>query len=143
MNGLLLAPIERGSLFLAKLVVNLALLLVFEAMLLPFFFLFFGAGGGASLPSLAVVLVAGSLGLAAIGTLFALAALGTRARELMLPLLILPLQIPLLIAAVKSTDMILQGGSLGALGPWGQLLIGFDIVSVTSGWLVFEYMTVD
>lgn len=143
MNGLLLAPLDRGSLFLAKLVVNSVLLLVYEAMLLPFFFLFFGLDAAAYVGNLAVVLVAGSLGLAAIGTLFSLAALGTRARELMLPLLILPLQIPLLIAAVKATDMVLRGTALGALGAWGHLLVGFDVVSIVAGWLAFEYMTVD
>ena len=100
MTALLLAPVDRGLVFLAKLFVNIVVLLVFQALLLPFFFLFFGIAPGAALPNLVAVMIAGTIGLAAVGTLFALAALGTRARELMLPLLILPLQIPLLIAAV-------------------------------------------
>jgi heme exporter protein B len=118
-------------------------LLVFESLLLPFFVLFFSVGVGASLLNLAVVMLAGTVGLAAVGTLFALAALGTRARELMLPLLILPLQIPLLIAAVKTTDMVLGGAALGELGAWGTLLLSFDVVFVTAGWMAFDYMLVD
>lgn len=143
MTGLLLAPIDRGDLYLAKLIVNVLVLLVFESMLLPFFFLMFGLEAGRTLPHLVVVLLAGTIGLAAVGTLFALAALGTRARELMLPLLILPLQIPLLIAAVKASDIVLKGGSVLALGAWGNLIVGFDVLFVTAGWLVFDYMTVD
>lgn len=143
MIGLLLAPLDRGTLYLAKLIVNVVVLLVFEALLLPFFFLLFDLNAGATLPHLAAVLFAGTIGLAAVGTLFALAALGTRARELMLPLLILPLQIPLLIAAVKASDVVLKGATILALGAWGNLIIGFDLLFVTAGWLVFEYMTVD
>jgi heme exporter protein B len=143
MTGLLLAPLDRGSLFLSKLVVNILVLLVFEAMLLPCFLLLFGVESIAMLPNLIVVLLAGTVGLAAVGTLFALAALGTRARELMLPLLILPLQVPLLIAAVQSTALVLDGASLSALGAWGTMLVGFDVVFVTAGWLVFEFVAVD
>ena len=143
MTGLLLAPLDRGSLFVAKLIVNVVVLLTFETMLLPFFYLLFGLAFGTTLLPLVAVLLGGTIGLAAIGTLFAQAALGTRARELMLPLLILPLQVPLLIAAVKASALVLQGASLSSLGAWGNLLVGFDVLFVTAGWLVFEYMTVD
>jgi heme exporter protein B len=143
MTALVLAPIDRGLVFFAKLLVNVIVLLVFEALLLPFFVLFYPVGAGAALTELVVVLVAGTVGLAAVGTLFALAALGTRARELMLPLLILPLQIPLLIAAVRSTALVLGGAALGDLGAWGTLLVTFDVVFVTAGWLAFEFMVVD
>jgi len=143
MTALVLSPIDRGGLFIAKLLVNLLLLIVFEAMLVPVFILLFDLDVGANALNLAVVLGAGSLGLAATGTLFALAALGTRARELMLPLIVLPLQIPLLIAAVKATDIVLRSGSLADLGAWGSILAAFDVIFVTVGWLAFEFITVD
>jgi heme exporter protein B len=143
MTALLLAPIDRGSLFLAKLLVNVLLLAVFELLLLPVFVLFFDLTLDGRLLNLAVVLGLGTIGLAATGTLFALAALGTRARELMLPLLVLPLQIPLLIAAVKATDIVLRGEALASLGAWGSILIAFDVLFVTLGWLLFEFISVD
>jgi len=143
MTALLLAPIDRGALFAAKLTVNVLLLLVFELLLMPVFVLFFDVDLSGTVPALAAVLVAGTVGLAATGTLFALAALGSRARELMLPLLVLPLQIPLLIAAVKATDLVLRGEPLTALGAWGQLLVAFDVLFVTVGWLAFEFVSVD
>jgi heme exporter protein B len=142
-EGLLTSPLDRGSIFLAKLAVNTVLLLAFEALLLPVFAILFGVSITANLPGLVAVVAAGTLGLAAIGTLFALAALGTRAREMVLPLLVLPLQIPLLIASVQSTNMVLGGSGLAALGLRGDLIVGFDILAVTAGWLLFEYVLVD
>jgi heme exporter protein B len=142
-EGLLTSPLDRGSIFLAKLAVNTILLLAFEALLLPVFSLLYDVSLVANVPALAGVLLAGTVGLAATGTLFALAALGTRAREMVLPLLVLPLQIPLLIAAVQSTQMVLGGAGLGALGLHGELLVGFDVLAVTAGWMLFEFVLVD
>ena len=143
MTALLLSPIDRGALFLAKLVVNTLLLLTFEALILPVFSLMFGLDLATFLPGLMVVLALATIGLAAAGTLFALAALGTRARELMLPLIVLPLQMPLLIAAVKATDIVMRGGSVLDLGAWGSILLAFDTLFVTVGWLAFEFISVD
>jgi heme exporter protein B len=142
-EGLLTSPLDRGSIFLAKLAVNTVLLLAFEALLLPVFALLFDVSLLANFGGLVAVVVSGSVGLAAIGTLFALAALGSRAREMVLPLIVLPLQIPLLIAAVQSTQMVLGGYGLATLGLRGHLLIGFDVLAVTAGWLLFEYVLVD
>jgi heme exporter protein B len=107
-GALMIAPIDRGTVFLAKLTVNVILLAVFEVLLLPVFAIMTDAPVWTVLPRLAVVLFAGSLGIAAVGTLFALAAAGTRARELMLPLVALPLEVPLVIAAVQATDAVLE-----------------------------------
>jgi heme exporter protein B len=142
-EGLLTSPLDRGSIFLAKLAVNVVLLVAFEALLLPVFALLFGVDLTMNFGGLVAVMLAGTIGLAALGTLFALAALGTRAREMVLPLLVLPLQIPLLIAAVQSTQLVLAGASVASLGIRGELLVGFDIVAVTAGWLLFEFVLVD
>ena len=122
---------------------NLLLLLVFEALLLPVYILMFDLELAGQAFELAAVLFAASLGLAAAGTLFALAALGTRARELMMPLLLLPLEVPLLIAAVKATTLVLGGAALTELGAWGNIILAFDILFVTVGWLAFEFVAVD
>jgi len=143
MTALLLAPVDRGALFVAKLAVNVLLLLLFETMLLPVFAVFFRGDVVEHVLPLSLVLVGGTLGLAATGTLFALAALGTRARELMLPLIVLPLQIPLLIAAVQCTGLVLDGRALLDLGAWGHLLVTFDVLFITVGWLAFEFILVD
>ncbi|MBI5504612.1 MAG: heme exporter protein CcmB [Deltaproteobacteria bacterium] len=142
-EGLLTSPIDRGSIYLAKLTVNTILLLAFEVLLVPVFALFFDVPLFTHPLRLAAVMAAGTIGIASTGTLFALAALGTRAREMVLPLLVLPLQAPLLIAAVQATDLVLQGAALDALGVRGTLLVSFDLLFVTAGWLLFEFVLVD
>jgi heme exporter protein B len=143
MNALLLAPIERSSIYLAKLIVNITLLVVFEAGLIPFFILIYSVPIGGNLMALCIVVLLGTLGLAAAGTLFATVAAGTRARELMLPLIVLPLQIPLLISAVQATSMVLAGHTVADLGDWGMILVAFDVLFITMGWLAFELISVD
>jgi heme exporter protein B len=61
----------------------------------------------------------------------------------MLPLIVLPLQIPLLISAVQATGLVLDGQSLSQLGSWGTILIAFDVLFITMGWLAFEIISVD
>ncbi|RMF25689.1 MAG: hypothetical protein D6760_00395 [Deltaproteobacteria bacterium] len=141
--GLLLAPIDRSSIFLAKFTVNLLFMFVFEALLIPVFALFFHVDLVPFLAPLCAVVVAGTIGLAAASSLFALGALGTRARELMLPLLVLPLEIPLLIAAVKATATVMAGQPLSMASGWTNMLIAFDVLFVTAGWLAFDYVSVD
>jgi heme exporter protein B len=142
-EGLLTSPLDRGTIFLAKLAANVILLVLFECLLLPVFSLMFGVSLVANPAALVAVTLGGTVGLAAVGTLFALAALGTRAREMVLPLLVLPLEIPLVIAAVQSTQQVLAGASLGSLGMAGQLLVGFDVLVVVAGWMLFEFVLVD
>jgi heme exporter protein B len=142
-EGLLTSPLDRGTIFLAKLAVNVILLVAFEALLLPVFSVMYGVSLLANPIALVAVILLGTIGLAAVGTLFALAAIGTRAREMVLPLLVLPLQIPLLIAAVQATQLVLGGAPLSALGLAGQILVAFDVLVVTAGWMLFEFVLVD
>jgi heme exporter protein B len=145
LTGLMMAPMDRGTLFFAKFIVNLCMMATFEAFLLPAFGLFFGVGPVvlAALPHLIAVLVAGSVGITAVGTLFALAALKTTSRELMLSVLVLPIQLPLLIAAVQCTRAVLDGQSVWDTGQAGVILVVFDILFLTVGWLTFEYVALD
>jgi heme exporter protein B len=143
MTALLLAPVERSSIYLAKLIVNTLLLIVFEIGLVPFFIIVYSVPVAGNLVALCTVVLIGTIGLAAAGTLFATVAAGTRARELMLPLIVLPLQIPLLISAVQATGLVLDGQSLSQLGSWGTILIAFDVLFITMGWLAFEIISVD
>src|SRR5262245_34380561 len=52
LDGLLLAPVPRGSVFLGKLVANLAFVGTVEAIALPLFVLFFNVDLGHALPGL-------------------------------------------------------------------------------------------
>jgi heme exporter protein B len=140
MQGLLLAPIDRGTIFLAKTISNFIVVLVAECFVLLIFILFFNLPFWITIVSLAPILLLGLLGFAAIGTLFAAISLRTRAREVMLPLLMLPLATPLFLSCVQATSLLLAGQPLSAAARWIHLLIAFDVIFLVVGWLGFEYV---
>src|SRR5262245_37720651 len=113
-------------------------MLLVEIILLALFALFFNVDIGRALPALGLVLVLGTIGFAAVGTLFAAMTAHVRAREVLFPVLLLPVQVPTLLASVKATEAALAGESLTAVGPWLQLLVAADIVYLTVGLLTFD-----
>ena len=135
-SGLLLTPIEPGTLFLAKMLGNVLFLLLVELIVAPLSLALFGVPFLPSLFMLPVVLLLGTVGFSALGTLFAAIAVRTRAREVLLPVMLLPLLVPLLIAAVKVTSAVLTGEEWH--GVWFRVLVAFDIIFVVTGWLIFS-----
>ena len=71
LDALLMAPGDRGAIYLGKMIANLVFLLAVELICLPFFALFFNLSPGFFLLPLLGVLVFGSACLSAAGTLFA------------------------------------------------------------------------
>jgi heme exporter protein B len=139
LQGLLLCPIDRGTIYLAKTAGNFVFMMAAQLFIVPIFVFFFNLPVTAGIGGVFLSLALGVLGFAAVGTLFAAIAVRTRAREVMLPLLLLPLVVPIFIAGVKVTARLLAGKPLGDVAPWLNLMVGFDVIFLVVGWLVFEY----
>jgi heme exporter protein B len=137
--GLLLGPIDRGTIYLAKTLANFCFMAAANVVVVPVFIFFFNLPFWITLLRLSPVLLLGLLGFAAVGTLFAAVALRTRAREVMLPLLMLPLVSPLIIASVQASGALLRDGQWAAITHWLHLLAAFDAAFLVVGWLAFEY----
>ena len=139
LDGLLLAPIDRSALYLAKVVTSVVSMLVVEVVALPAFIALFNLV--VNLPLLILALMLGTLGLAGVGTLFAAIAAHTRAREVMLPLLLFPIQVPVILATVKSTGAAIRVPGLDPpdVGQWLGLLIAFDALFLGLSVLLFDY----
>jgi heme exporter protein B len=144
-DGLLLSPVDRTALFLAKGAALFAYLVLLEVVAVPVFgLLLLGPGLGGAMPELLAILALADLGLAAVGALVAAIASETRARELIVPLLLLPLLAPLLIAAAQATAPLLEGGQEpDDLGRWLGLLTLYDVVFVLLSVAVFDYLLED
>ena len=140
--GLLSAPLDPASIYAGKLAANVVLLGVMQAIVVPLVGLFLHLDLLPVLPGLALVLLLGNLGFAALATLFAAIAVRTRAREVMLPLLLLPLLVPLLIGSVEATRAVLAEG-LSAAREGVAVLVAFDVVFTVAGWLLFAYVVRD
>ena len=139
-DGLRLAPGDKSAIYLGKLAGNLLLMLLVETTLLALFAVFFNVDIGPAVPGLALVVGLGTIGLAAIGTLFAAMTAQVRARELLFPVLLLPVQVPILLGTVKATEAVLLGEPLGAVAHWLRLLAAADVVYVTIGVLTFDFI---
>jgi heme exporter protein B len=139
-EGLLLTPGDKSAIYLGKLAANIALMAAVEVVVVGLFGLFENVELGAALGPLAVVLALGTLGLAAVGTLFAAMTAQVRARELLFPVLLLPAQIPVLLAAVSATQVVLLGQPLAEAGHWLRLLVAADVVYLVVGVLTFEFV---
>ncbi|MGH2751400.1 MAG: heme exporter protein CcmB [Actinomycetota bacterium] len=141
LDALLLVPLDRSGLFVAKALSNLVYLVVMQLLLVPVFALFFSLRLGRDWLVLALVIALVDVGFSALGTLFAALAAQTRSRELILPLLALPALVPIFIAAVELTSDLFMGGGLEAVAArgWLGVLVVFDVVFATVGALAFEF----
>ncbi|MBF0609888.1 MAG: ABC transporter permease [Magnetococcales bacterium] len=141
MEGLLLAPVPRGVIFLGKWWGNLLLTLAVVTVLLPTILILFNVDAWHHIPAILGILLVGSLGLTGLGVLLAALTQGAKARETLLALLLLPLVMPMLIGGVQATALTLQQGK--DVWQWVQILLIFDVVYLTLapwafGWLVEE-----
>ena len=137
-DALLLTPGDKSAVYVGKLAGNVLLMLAVEALLLTLFVVFFDLDVGRALPALSLVVLLGTVGLAAIGTLFAAMTANVRARELLFPVLLLPVQVPVLLATVKATEAALAGEPLASVAHWLKLLVAADVIYVVAGLLTFD-----
>ena len=132
LDGLVLAPCDRSTIWVGKTLATLTFLLAAQVVALPAFVLFFAP---LDATALAGVLLA-DVGICAVGSLMAAMAAASRSRELMLPLLVLPLAIPLVV-----------GGVGAAVSPEGGryllLLVLYDGVFAVLSWASFEYVVTE
>jgi heme exporter protein B len=142
LEGLLLAPIDKAAVFLGKAAAVLVQLLALELIVVVMVAALFGLSLGSSPLMLAGSFGLGTVGLAAIGSLFGVLSESPRAREAIFPLLVLPLATPVLVAGVKSTALATTGHG-GEAGSWLGLLVAFDLVFLAAGTLVYGQLLED
>lgn len=141
LEGLLLASIDPAAIFLGKALAVIAQMLVLEAVILLLVVVLFDLSLGAPLAIVAAFGL-GTVGLAAVGSLFGIVAESARSREAVLPLLTLPLATPVLIAGVRATDLAAAGRASEAAS-WLGLLAAFDVVFLSMGILLFGFLMED
>ena len=140
LEALLLSPMDRGALFLAKTAFNLILMVLVEIVVIPLFWILFNLGSWDVVPNLFLVTLLGTVGFCVLGTLLSAVTLKARARELLLPLVLFPLMIPVILGTIRCMETILRAGELGEALPWLRLLIGFDVIFLTVGVLIFDWV---
>ena len=145
LRALLLGPAPRPAVYVGKLLGILALLAGAELVLVPLVALLFQARLLLAHPFwLMGILAAGTIGFAAVGTLFAAMLVRARSRDVLLPVLLYPITVPVIIAGVRGTAALLQPElDAGIMRFWFALLVTFDVVFVTLALWTFEPVMTD
>jgi heme exporter protein B len=147
--GLLVSPAPRAAIWLGKAIGVLGFLLVVEVVIVPLVALLFHVYLPAVALPLGLVMLLGTLGVAATGTLFGAMTVRTRARDLLLATVLFPLLSPALLSAVAATREIFYAASrnvavdMGEVGDWLLLLGVFDVVAVVGGLTMFGALVED
>jgi len=137
--GLMLAPADRGAIYLGKTFANALFMLVVEGLVFPVFVLLFNLDVWQALPRLAPVGILGALAFSAAGTVFAAVAGHTSMRDIMLPFLLFPATAPVLVGAVEASGAALRGSAEGYAGGL-RLVAAFAVIYLTVSYLLFDYV---
>jgi heme exporter protein B len=145
LDALLLSPVDRPVIFFAKVTGNLIFLLIVEALTIPVFAFLFLQGhivDGGALALIPLVLVAGSVGIAGVGTLLATMSVNTSGKDFVLAMLFIPLVYPLLLGAVTATGAAIAGGpeALGVFWTGMAWVGGYDVIMLLASYGLYEFI---
>ncbi len=143
LQGLLMIPVDRGVIYLGKMLAATVFMLIAEVIIFVFSLVFFNLTIWTEIPYLALVFLIGTLGFTAVGTLLSAIAVNTKMREVLLPLILFPVILPVLINAVEATNIILNTTDYKALRLPLAIMSVFTVVFGTISCLLFEHVLED
>jgi heme exporter protein B len=138
-DGLRLSGLDPAGVFLGKATALVVELAVLELVLGTGVVLFYGVHVRSAV-DLVAACVAGTIGLAAAGTLYGALAGGLRVRETLLPFLLLPVAAPVVLAGTRAWQAALGTAAGSAGDPWLRLLCVFAAVYLALGVVIFGPM---
>lgn len=138
LDGLLLAPVDRSAIYFGKAISNLAFMLIVEAIVLPVYSVLYNVNLFRF--DLLGIILLGSIGYTAVGTLLSAMSVQTRTREVLLPILLFPVAIPVLLAAVKASSSLLAGAEFSEVLAPLNILIVYDVVFIAVAFMVFDHV---
>ncbi len=144
LRALMLAPADRPAIYVGKLMAVATLMAAAEVLLVPLVGLLFQADFLARIVLLVLLLASGTLGFAAVGTLFAAMLVRARTREVLLPIVLYPITIPVIIGGVRGTSALLATPADEAMAQfWFGLIACFDAVFIVLALWTFEPLMTD
>ena len=135
--AMLSSPVDRGLIYLGKLIAFLIFLFFAQCLTLPLFFLFLSFRIEGELYMFIILVVLADWAISAVGIMISGMGLRTRMGEILVPVLLFPLLSPVIIAATKSTTAIAAGLPLSSFDFWVMILFTFAVVFTLVGYLTF------
>ena len=143
LETLLLYPGSRKSIFLGKLLANLAFILMVEVLLVPMAAILYGLSLAEDFGGIVLAMMLGTVGFVTMGTFYAAMASRLRAREVLLPLLLFPMLVPLLVGAVEVTSAFLGQDPFDTTGRWLVMMAAYDVVFLLATIGGYDYVIDD
>ena len=144
LEGILLVPLDRSVVYLAKATSNFLFLLAVEIIAVPLFVFFFMTTEtfSDSFLFLAFPLLLGTVGIASIGTMLSTITVNTRGKDVMLAVLFIPLIYPLLYACVTATTAAICGGEFWMDSYTMPLVMaaGYDVIMLALCWVLYDFI---
>ena len=142
LEGLLLLPVSPRVLYYGKALANAMQLIVLGIALVPVMIVLYDAGT-TRIPTILLIIILGSAGISAPGTLYSAMTSQARAKQTLLPLLLFPLIVPVLLASVKATSLAILGDPMDQGRAWVLLLVTFDGIYWSLCGLLFDRVVED
>ncbi len=135
LDGLLVAPVSRFVMLLARAVAIVGYLLAVQVVAVPLLGIFFVKGPyWGDIGWLFLICLIADVAIGVLGTLVAAMAVFTRARELVMPVIFLPLLVPVVIAAAGATHAVVGPNDMAQYRNYCLFLVG---IAVTFGLVAF------
>jgi len=138
LDGLLLAPVDRSMIYFGKAIGNLIFMLIVEIIVLPIYSFLYGVA--LFQPGFLLIVLLGSIGYIAVGTMLATMVVQVKTRDILLPILLFPLTLPVIIAAVKASQGFLQMLPITEISIWINILIVYDLIFIALAFMLFDFI---
>lgn len=143
-EGVLLVPMDRSVIFLAKAVANMLFMLIVEVIAVPLFYFFFMTGADVSSTFVWIIapLLLGTIGMAGIGTMLSTITMHTRSADVLLAVLFVPIIFPLLYACTAATTAAI----IGTVSWMDYFIIplviaaGYDVIMLLVCWVLYDFV---
>ena len=137
LEALLISPVPRSSIFLAKTAASLLWVFLLGLFIYPVFFVLYDLPFWKYLGKLFLIHLAGNAGFVCLGVLLSGVASHARAREALMPILLFPIAVPLFIGAIESTNSVMRDGVLGS---WFVTLCAISAILSVASWFLCEWV---
>ncbi|WP_408955602.1 heme exporter protein CcmB [Natroniella sp. ANB-PHB2] len=139
--GLILCPVDKSVIYFGKLIANLTLMFIIEAVALFFLMILFGYSIAGPLWQLVIVIFLGTFGFVAIGTFLAALTSNIDGSEVLLPVILLPMIVPLIIGVVELTaGVVEEGAGITEVVSWLNLIIVYDLIFTVVPFMLFDFL---
>ena len=144
LTALVLVPGASKALYIAKTAMNVAYMILVEMLVVPLVVFILSAPLPLdAIPALICALLAGTVGFAAVGTVFSAMLVTVRRRGVLLPIILYPIAIPLLVMGVEAVQVLMENFPIEQAWSWIKVMVAVDVVYLLGGAWLFDHITED